>query len=64
MCDKQMLRDVVDVTTLDPMTPEELRGLAIYYADTLREIRDELVTIRKGLVEIRKELRKVNDAGK
>jgi hypothetical protein len=39
-----------------PLTDEELRGLGIYYADTLREVLDALRTINNNLVTIRKSL--------
>ena len=39
-----------------PLTDEELRGLGIYYADTLREVLDTLRTINNNLVTIRKSL--------
>jgi hypothetical protein len=66
MCEgKRAYRNINDILSDDEiLSREETKALAIYYADTLREILEELRRTNNSLVAIKKELRIRSDDGK
>jgi hypothetical protein len=45
-------------TEVDRLSTEEIRSLAIYYADSMRDMLTELRAIKNSLNDIKKELKK------